>query len=141
MNGFDDLRNQIITGMKTGSGEAVPYADLRMITDTESPITDILVKNDASVRRIAFNLHNASLEYANVTDAGDAKKTETVKTVSRALDVVSNALDFTLAHKEEVFKLLGHTAPKHYLLINQNRDELRANGGFPGSVIDITLYK
>jgi hypothetical protein len=29
----------------------------------------------------------------------------------------------------------------NYLVINQNRDELRANGGFPGSAVEFTLYK
>lgn len=29
----------------------------------------------------------------------------------------------------------------NYLILNQNRDELRANGGFPGSAVEITLYK
>ena len=29
----------------------------------------------------------------------------------------------------------------HYLVLNQNRDELRANGGFPGSAVEVTLYK
>lgn len=26
-------------------------------------------------------------------------------------------------------------------MLNQNRDELRANGGFPGSAIELTFYK
>ena len=37
--------------------------------------------------------------------------------------------------------MLGHDEPERYLILNQNRDELRANGGFPGSVITFTLYK
>ncbi len=37
--------------------------------------------------------------------------------------------------------MLGHDEPERYLVLNQNRDELRANGGFPGSVITFTFYK
>ena len=31
--------------------------------------------------------------------------------------------------------------PQKYLLLNQNRDELRANGGFPGSAVELNFYK
>jgi len=37
--------------------------------------------------------------------------------------------------------MLGHDEPQRYIIFNQNRDEIRANGGFPGSVITFTLYK
>lgn len=37
--------------------------------------------------------------------------------------------------------MLGDTLPQRYLILNQNQDELRANGGFPGSVITFSLYK
>ncbi len=37
--------------------------------------------------------------------------------------------------------MLGHTNPQRYIVFNQNRDEVRANGGFPGSILSFTLYK
>lgn len=37
--------------------------------------------------------------------------------------------------------MLGHKDPQRYIIFNQNRDEIRANGGFPGSIITFTLYK
>lgn len=37
--------------------------------------------------------------------------------------------------------MLGDKEPQRYAIFNQNRDELRANGGFPGTVITVTLYK
>lgn len=50
-------------------------------------------------------------------------------------------LDFALTHEDELLQFLGNNEPIRYLILNQNRDELRANGGFPGSVILFTLYK
>lgn len=37
--------------------------------------------------------------------------------------------------------MLGDDNPARYVVFNQNRDEIRANGGFPGTVISFTLYK
>ncbi|MFZ3232181.1 MAG: DUF4012 domain-containing protein [Patescibacteria group bacterium] len=36
---------------------------------------------------------------------------------------------------------LGNEAPQRYLVLNQNRDELRATGGFPGSAVFVEFYK
>lgn len=38
-------------------------------------------------------------------------------------------------------QLLGDTKPERYMILNQNQDELRANGGFPGSILSFELYK
>jgi hypothetical protein len=37
--------------------------------------------------------------------------------------------------------MLGDINPQRYIVFNQNRDEIRANGGFPGSILSFTLYK
>jgi hypothetical protein len=50
-------------------------------------------------------------------------------------------IDFYIAHEKEVSRLLGADSPERYMVLNQNRDEIRANGGFPGSVISFTMYK
>lgn len=50
-------------------------------------------------------------------------------------------MDFILTHQSEIFALLGDKTPKHYLILNQNRDEMRANGGFPGSAVELVFYK
>lgn len=48
---------------------------------------------------------------------------------------------FYLSHDADILTMLGHDEPQRYMILNQNRDEIRANGGFPGSVITFTLYK
>ena len=46
-----------------------------------------------------------------------------------------------LVHETDVLALLGADTPERYIVFNQNRDEISANGGFPGSIITFTLYK
>jgi hypothetical protein len=41
----------------------------------------------------------------------------------------------------QILALLWHDEPERYVIFNQNRDEIRANGGFPGSILSLTLYK
>lgn len=43
-------------------------------------------------------------------------------------------LDTFLKHKKIWYDLLGKTRPTRILILNQNNDELRAGGGFPGTV-------
>ncbi len=43
-------------------------------------------------------------------------------------------LDAFLRHKEIWYTLLGKNGPTRILILNQNNDELRAGGGFPGTV-------
>lgn len=44
-------------------------------------------------------------------------------------------------NSSEILTMLGNRDPQRYMIFNQNRDEIRANGGFPGSIITFTLYK
>lgn len=44
-----------------------------------------------------------------------------------------------LDHKKIWYDLLGKTRPTRILVLNQNNDELRAGGGFPGTVFLIEL--
>jgi hypothetical protein len=57
------------------------------------------------------------------------------------LNTASTSLGWYLDNDENILSLLGDDAPKRYLVLNQNRDEIRANGWFPWTVITFTLYK
>ena len=43
-------------------------------------------------------------------------------------------------HKEEIYMLLGKDQPFNYLVLLQNGNEKRPNGGFFGSFAFITMY-
>ena len=63
------------------------------------------------------------------------------QSVGWVLGVTSSSLEWYLANETHILSLLGDDAPKRYIIFNQNRDEIHANGWFPGSVITLTLYK
>ncbi len=61
--------------------------------------------------------------------------------ISRTFLELSRMISFYTEHEQNILTMLGHREPQRYIVLNQNRDEIRANGGFPGSVITFTLYK
>jgi Protein of unknown function (DUF4012) len=60
--------------------------------------------------------------------------------VSALLSHITKYLHIYLDHETDILTLLGHENPSRYIVFNQNRDEIRANGGFPGSIMTATLY-
>ncbi|EKE30166.1 MAG: hypothetical protein ACD_2C00033G0007 [uncultured bacterium (gcode 4)] len=50
-------------------------------------------------------------------------------------------IDFILKNKDMLLKLAWDTKPMRYFVLNQNKDEIRANWWFPWSVITIEVYK
>lgn len=64
-----------------------------------------------------------------------------LQSVWGTLQTFASWLDWYNENQDNVLSILGDDDPKRYIVFNQNRDEIRANGGFPGSVITFTLYK
>lgn len=44
-------------------------------------------------------------------------------------------------HLPTIALVLGDERPQRILVMNQNRDEIRATGGFPGTTLDITVWR
>jgi hypothetical protein len=104
----------------------------------ESP-TAWLEENKESLQ-LAYNyLRQAATSYQNTS--GQDSRIELLQNVGGGLESITNILAFYLANEQDILWLLGHDDPKRYIIFNQNRDEIRANGGFPGSVFTFTLYK
>jgi Protein of unknown function (DUF4012) len=61
--------------------------------------------------------------------------------VGRWLSRVAVLMDQYLAHESDILALLGEETPERYIVLNQNRDEIRANGWFPGSIITFTVFR
>lgn len=63
----------------------------------------------------------------------------------RQVGSILSGFDSIFANAEKnydhILTMLGHNEPHRYMIFNQNRDEIRANGGFPGSIVTFTLYK
>ena len=86
-------------------------------------------------------LGDAINHYAHVESLGNATLNATLAKNLSSLIGIQESLSFVLTHFEPLMTMLGDTKPQKYLILNQNRDELRANGGFPGSALFIELYK
>ena len=69
------------------------------------------------------------------------ERTIRMQKMGQTLSRVASLLDWSLANDTRVENMLGHINPQRYIVFNQNRDEIRANGGFPGSILSFTLYK
>lgn len=50
-------------------------------------------------------------------------------------------LGIVLSDYDSYLEFLGSKEPKNILILNQNQDELRASGGFPGSAGLIRIYE
>ncbi|MFO0763884.1 MAG: DUF4012 domain-containing protein [Candidatus Gracilibacteria bacterium] len=68
----------------------------------------------------------------------DATKLLTLK---RMVRYFAEGGEYYLLHKDEILTAMGRNKPMRYLILNQNRDEIRASGGFPGSVIFLEMNR
>jgi len=104
-------------------------------------ITDFLRNHRNTLEQINGNLESALSYYIGIETLGNPLFDEKLQKNIQSLLGIREILTFSLAHFEDVMTLLGDTKPEQYMIINQNQDELRANGGFPGSILSFELYK
>lgn len=93
------------------------------------------------VREIDAEISAALAEYSKIQSLGDPEYDEKFKTAVTMLVTIQDRLRFVITHEKALMTALGHEMPQRYLILNQNRDELRATGGFPGSAIFVEFYK
>ena len=138
---LDELRSELALTVKTGSGETLKYADIRLLLQNPVALTEFWKKHRDAIGRIHTLFSESVAAYGAIETTGDPERDARLRKAQELLSSTDDLLSFTLAHESEIFELLGDKTPKHYLVLNQNRDELRANGGFPGSVVEVTFYK
>ena len=101
--------------------------------------TDWIKENQAQLEKSRDQLILAGEIYSGVTPTGE--RTIRMQKIGKTLSKVANILDWALKNQKDIINMLGDTNPQRYIVFNQNRDEIRANGGFPGSILSFTLYK
>lgn len=103
--------------------------------------TDFVREQLPKLERADRKLSAALAEYSQVGSLGnpdlDAKFSEAVSKLISAQGHLKSVLEKT----DPVLRALGDKSPQRYLVFNQNRDELRATGGFPGSAVFLEFYK
>lgn len=104
-------------------------------------VTDFLKAHKKELEDINSHLKDAIFRYSQIQTLYnpdlDAKFQKNLSLLIKA----QSSLDFSLKNFDTMLAILGDSKPERYLILNQNRDELRAAGGFPGSVITLELYK
>ena len=104
----------------------------------ENP-TDWISLNKKILEQAKTDLQSAGQIYAGVTPTGE--RTIRMQKLGLTLSRVASFLGWSIANDTNIENMLGHINPQRYIVFNQNRDEIRANGGFPGSILSFTLYK
>lgn len=92
-----------------------------------------------SIIYLSESLQQAWRKY-NEADTIDHARAAEIAHIGRWLSKISTVLDYYIANESDVLALLGSDTPERYMVLNQNRDEIRANGGFPGTVITFTVF-
>lgn len=88
----------------------------------------------------ARELKEAGLRYSDAATLSHPRASE-IAHVGRGISEIVSLIDGYLANESDVLRLLGSEVPERYIIFNQNRDEIRANGGFPGSVITFNVFR
>ena len=104
----------------------------------QSP-TDWIKDNHTILEKARDEFIAAWSIYSGVIPTGE--RTLRMQNIWKTLSRVASILDWSIKNQTDILNMLGDINPQRYIVFNQNRDEIRANGGFPGSILSFTLYK
>ncbi len=99
--------------------------------------TEWLHKNKSNIASLQSSLLDASRAYVRAENIDNPKAAE-VAHIGQWISKIADLLWKYLQNEPAVLSLLGAEVPQRFLIFNQNRDEIRANGGFPGSILSFT---
>lgn len=124
-------------------GHIGSFDDIEQIFSSGSQvkITDILREHKSDISAIEKSLGEAVAAYSQVGNLGDDAMQQKFTQAVEMIFFAKEAISLYESHQDALLTTLGDERPMRYLVLNQNRDELRASGGFPGSAIFIELYK
>ncbi len=116
--------------------------------DTESftflsrfKFTEFLKKESRNIDEINAWLKDSIKQYSKIWDLWNPSLNEKLSQTLEAMIKLQQVLEYTIKNKQIILKALWDSSPVRYLILNQNKDELRANWWFPWSVITLELYK
>ena len=91
----------------------------------ETP-TDWIDENRTVLQSAFADMSRAGGAYAGVSTGSEMG--DKMHTVGAILSRGMKYFSYGMEHEEELLTFLGHDEPIRYLVFNQNRDEIRANG-------------
>jgi len=136
----DTFQSDLVSGY-SGTGVLTGYFDPKILLQTRLPLTDYFQSHGDHLARISQNISQAQYHFSSITTTGNPEQDADLARITQILKTGESAIKYTASHSEALLNILGDRKPMNYLILNQNRDELRANGGFPGSAVELTFYK
>lgn len=103
------------------------YLDPRMFLNTRIPLTEYLKDNREPLLEIMKNVSQAQFHFSSITTTGNVEQDLQLSKLSGLLKNLETLSAYAAVHGDEILDLLGDKKPMNYLILNQNRDELRAN--------------
>lgn len=88
--------------------------------------TNWIAENQTKMNSALSELENAGSIFAGVH--GNSSYAHKMRQVGAILEAMSPAFEQYKNHNSEIMTMLGHRDPQRYIIFNQNRDEVRANG-------------
>lgn len=104
-------------------------------------LTDFLIQEEQNITSLDNGLKNTINYYAQVDNLWDKTLDNKFQDILESLIKLEKYLQFIINNKETLLRLAWDTKPMRYLILNQNKDEIRANWGFPWSVVTVEIYK
>lgn len=134
------LSPSIITSESTDIGpsfrpisrDIFPFSSLGI----ERP-TSWLRENRSDIVAFQSALVSTSRAYMRAENKKNPKAQE-IAHIGQGVDRVAHLLEKYLQNESQILALLWWEVPERFIVFNQNRDEIRANGGFPGSILSFT---
>jgi Protein of unknown function (DUF4012) len=118
------------------------YLSFWLFTNPQVKYTDFLMKHRDELTQIGKLLPYSEYHFSSIDASNlDPKTISQLEKLIVLLRESQMAIQFIQENQTVLLRLVGHEKPMKYLLLNQNKDEIRANGGFPGSAIEFELYK
>lgn len=104
-------------------------------------LTNFLEKENDKINLISSHLDSTINYYSQIDTLWNKDLDDKFQSGLENLIKLKKYINFYIKNKEYIFNFAWDTKPVRYLILNQNKDEIRANGGFPWSVITLELYK
>lgn len=152
------IANNIIKWGKKISETAVIWALIwedfsfeksKVIWDKNSPLSslswikfsELFKKETNNLIKIDENLKKVIYYYSQVDSLWNPSLDNKFQSSLDLLIKYEKYISFAINNKEMLLTMVWDTKPMRYFILNQNKDEIRANWGFPWSVITLELYK
>lgn len=110
-------------------------------TGQKIKITDFLKEKEPQIKQIHEYLSSAIIHYEQIKEIWDKISKDKFDEAIWTMKEINSNLAIFVNNYDVVLKLLWDQSPQKILILNQNRDEIRASGWFPWSVINLRIYK